>query len=132
MSKQTYSTMPETFITNRSSTITTATTPTSASARRVRFNFDDHHHHHHTLPHRSQVAIECNANRHSRSTDDIRQSVHRVQVNIPIHQGIFFGFFQIDVDRSTELVTFPRFQRLILGSTLIHLQKVRHHQKHVI
>lgn len=93
MSKQTtYSTMPETSISNRSSTLI-ATTPISSAGRRVRFNFDDHLLHQ-TLPHRTQLAIDCNSNRHSRSTGDIRQSVHRVQVNIPIHRGIGLSMFK--------------------------------------
>lgn len=98
MSKQTtYSTMPETSISNRSSTLI-ATTPISSAGRRVRFNFDDHLLHQ-TLPHRTQLAIDCNSNRHSRSTGDIRQSVHRVQVNIPIHRAINPW---LNVDSSTK------------------------------
>jgi hypothetical protein len=60
------------------------TISTITATRRVRFKFDDND--------KNQHLIELNNNRHTRSSDDVRLSdkncIHRVEFEIPIHQGI--------------------------------------------
>lgn len=77
MTQAVHSTMPTTFISSL------PTTTSSSGTRRVRFKFDEQDRHRHVL--------ELDPNWQTRSSDDVRsagkQSVHRVEVQIPVQQG---------------------------------------------